>query len=139
MATTKIDPMTYYRDVLDHVCEVTEADALKGADALAAAVALTTAERKIIAAQKQRQIDARANLLEDVLIRHESRTNGLAGMRGTAWAAFNTITESADHGKLGGRSVGEDKASRKFESVLTGNADAVKQTAYEVVMRTMNA
>ncbi len=50
-------------------------------------------------------------------------------MRGTGWAAFNAVTEAADHGKLGGRYIGneDEKASRRLESVVDGRADEVKQ------------
>jgi hypothetical protein len=44
---------------------------------------------------------------------------------------LNAVTESADHGKLGGRQTGADKASRRFESVVNGAADEVKQVAYQ--------
>jgi len=68
----------------------------------------------------------------DVLPRHESKRCGLNGQRGSAWAALNAVTESADHGQLGGRFVGSEQAklSRRFESILTGAADEAKQVAY---------
>ena len=46
------------------------------------------------------------------------------------------VTESADHGKLGGRFVGseQDKRSRRFESILTSEADEAKQVAYRAAL-----
>jgi hypothetical protein len=68
--------------------------------------------------------------------RYESKNNGIQDMRGTGWAALNAVTEAADHGKLGGRYTGNDdeKASRRFESVVDGRADEVKQVAFEQVL-----
>jgi hypothetical protein len=68
-----------------------------------------------------------------MLDRYESERCGLNGQRGMAWAALNAVTESADHGKLGGRFAGSEdaKRSRRFESILTGAADDAKQVAYQ--------
>jgi len=118
------------------VLDVTKAEMDQGADLLAAALATTETDRKIEAARIQREINKREAILEEILSRYESDKNGVGGMRGTGWAAFNAVTETADHGKLGGRQIGKDeqKASRRFESVLNGAADEVKQIAYEQVM-----
>jgi phage/plasmid-like protein (TIGR03299 family) len=133
MARTKLDAVPYFNSVLDAVCEVTQADAEKGADFMASVLKATAAERDLERARVQREIDKRESLMEDILSRYDSEKNGIGGMRGTAWSAFNAVTESADHGKLGGRQTGAEKASRRFESVLTGAADEVKQVAYETV------
>jgi phage/plasmid-like protein (TIGR03299 family) len=130
----------YCNDVLDAVLEVTAADALKGADLLAAALQVTEAERLLAAKSFERKIERRGELLADMLERYESERCGLNGQRGTAWAALNAVTESADHGPLGGRFVGSDtaKASRRFESILTGDADDVKQIAFDKALALAN-
>ena len=58
-------------------------------------------------------------------------------MRGTAWSAFNAVTESADHAKIGTRRVGtlDDQRSRRFENVLAGNADEMKQAAFALASK----
>jgi hypothetical protein len=68
-----------------------------------------------------------------MLNRYESERCGMNGQRGTAWAALNAVTEAADHGTLGGRFQGSEnaKASRRFESILSGSSDEVKQVAYQ--------
>lgn len=135
LARINVDPIPYFDGILDAVLEITKADALKGADALAAAIATNEADKMIAAAQFKREIKKREVTLEDVLARYESGTNGVNGMRGTGWAALNAVTESADHGKLAGRQVGDDKKSRRFESVISGASDEIKQIAYEQVMQ----
>jgi phage/plasmid-like protein (TIGR03299 family) len=134
LTRVKVPSITEYANgVLDAVLEVTQAEAIKGADALAAALKVTEAERLLEAKRLEREIEKRRNVLEDILQRYESGTNGVNGMRGTAWSALNAVTESADHGRLGGRFVGTEqaKASRRFESMLTGEADEAKQVAYQ--------
>jgi hypothetical protein len=64
----------YFEGVLDAVCEVTRADALKGADVLAASLAVTAADRMVEAARVGREIDKRRNLLDELLERYESST-----------------------------------------------------------------
>jgi hypothetical protein len=111
---------------------VTAAEAAKGADALAAVLARDDAERTLLAKAKQRLIDARRELLEDMLARYESERCGVGGIRGTAWAAFNAVTEHADYAQPR-RQVGtaEERLSRRWESALTGDGDRLKQTAFE--------
>ena len=81
--------------------------------------------------------ERRRDILSDIINRYESATNGNGGMRGTAWSAFNAVTESADHAKIGTRRVGtlDDQRSRRFENVLAGNADEMKQAAFSLAMK----
>ena len=139
LAATRVEPTPYFEGLLDAVCEVTQAQAVLGADALAndllaTAVGVTQAQRDFEVKRFNKAIEKRSDLLEELCNRYDSEKNGIGGMRGTGWAAFNAVTEAADHGKLGGRTVGTDKASRRFESVLNGAADDVKQIAYQQVM-----
>lgn len=122
----------FCNDVLDAVLDVTLADMKKGADLLAAALQVTEAERELERKSFARKIERRGEILEDMLNRYEQERCGFNGQRGTAWAALNAVTESADHGKLAGRFTGdsETRMSRRFESILTGSADEAKQVAY---------
>ena len=83
----------------------------------------------------QRKIERRGEILEDIIMRYESATNGVAGMRGTAWASLNAVSEHADHNNIG-RRVGtvENRRSRRFESALMGPADEMKQVALEMAI-----
>jgi phage/plasmid-like protein (TIGR03299 family) len=137
LAATKMpEPKQYWDACLDEVCDITAAQMLQGVDAITKAIAITEADRAAIAKEVERGIKARSEMLEDILTRYESEKNGVAGMRGTAYAAFQSLTESADHGKVGGRFTGDDnkRKSSRFESIMTGRADAIKQVAYEKVL-----
>lgn len=129
----------YASDVLDAVLEITQAQADMGADVLATAVAKTEAQQRLLAKTFERKIERRAAVLEDILDRYESERCGVGSIRGTAWAAFNAVTEHADHNTLakpGTRKRSEaEAASRKFESVISGEADEMKQVAFEIAMR----
>jgi hypothetical protein len=72
--------------------------------------------------------------LEAILTRYDSDRCGVGGIRGTKWAAFNAVTEHADYAHPR-RKVGTeaDRLSRWFESVLTGDADEIKQTAFDLL------
>jgi hypothetical protein len=136
LAATKVEPIPYFHGVLDAILDITQAEASQGASSLARALAVTEAERKIAEAKIAKEIDQRKALFAEVMDRYESKNNGIQDMRGTGWAALNAVTEAADHGKLGGRYTGneDEKASRRFESVVDGRADEVKQVAYQQVL-----
>ena len=136
MSKKPIEIRHYANDVLDACLEVTAAQALKGADALAAVLAVTEAERELERKSIAAKIERRGEILADILDRYESERCGLGGMRGTAWAGFNAVTEHADHVKPGRQSGSiETRASRRFESAVSGDGDDMKQAAYQVAMR----
>lgn len=122
----------YFDDVLDAVLEVTAAESIKGASALAAALQVTEAERALVEKSFEKKIERRGEILEEILGRYEGEKCGIAGIRGTAWSAYNAISEFADHGKLNARQSkdAELRESRRFESTLIGDADELKQVAF---------
>jgi phage/plasmid-like protein (TIGR03299 family) len=123
----------YANDVLDAVLDITAADAMKGADALAAALNVHEAQRKLMRASFEKKIERRGEILQDILERYESRQNGTNGMRGTAWAAFNAVTDHVDHNRIGRNSSdAETWQSRRFEAALLGKGDDMKQVAFEL-------
>lgn len=131
MATATCDLIPYANDVLDCVLEITAADMAKGANALAAALKITTAEQELKAKSIERQITRRRDILADIIDRYEGPKNGVNGMRGSVWSAFNAITEHADHATPTRKASNEsDRASRRFESIINGPADEIKQAAY---------
>lgn len=125
----------YASDVLDAVLEVTAAQAMQGADALAAALCVTQAAQDLAAKSFERKIEKRGEILDDILDRYERRQCETA-VRGTAWAAFNAVTEHADHSKPGRQSSDEEtRLGRRFESTINGDADRMKQAAYALATR----
>lgn len=85
--------------------------------------------------QLQRITNKRAKIYNDLLNRYESPTNGVSGIRGTKWAAFQTIIESIDHGILGQSFRGNDQGSKWFESSLVGQNDDLKQIALTEILQ----
>ncbi len=138
MSKTSCEIRPFAENVLDAVLEMTAARAAMGAELLAAEVAHTEEARKVEAKKFERQIEQRKELLEDILGRYDGERCGIGGMRGTTWAAFNAITEHADHGKFSRESKNEhERRSRHFESAIAGDADEMKQVAYEMAMKTL--
>lgn len=130
--TPLADIRHYANDVLDAVLDVTAADALKGADVLAAAVATTDAERTLARKSFANKIERRGEILTDILTRYDSDR---CQPRGTAWGALNAITEHADHSRPARQSRDvELRQSRRFESAIDGDADTMKQTALELAL-----
>jgi phage/plasmid-like protein (TIGR03299 family) len=122
------DVKSYAGNVLDEVLGAMDAKRALVAELIGADRA---AQEEKLAKEEQR----RAEILEDILQRYESRTNGINGMRGTAWAGFNAITEHADHNRIGRQRGNElDRAARRFESSLSGDADEMKQTALTLAL-----
>lgn len=140
LARTEAPLANYVNDVLDTVLDITNADAIKGADALAAAVATTEAERELASKRFDRQINRRVSVLEDILERYESETNT---RRGSLYGAFNAVTESFEHGnaafKTRGRNSDDTAArraatERRFESVMSGQIAEANTVALETAM-----
>lgn len=129
MAATPADPQHYADDVLDAVLEITAADALKGSDALAAAIATTEAEHELLGKRFDRQIKRRGKVLDDILTRHESETCQAA--HGSVWSAYNAVTEYANH-SLTYHGSGRREATSRFNSILDGRADEFNEAAYQV-------
>lgn len=130
----------YANGVLDVVLKVTQAQALAGADALAAAIAETEAVSDFDALRRrcERDIEYRGSVLEDIIQRHESARCGVGNMRGTAWGTFNAVTEHADHNQLGKYHKKDPvvEQARRFESTLLGSANHMKQVALEHALAT---
>jgi len=126
----------YANDVLDACLDITEAQMNMGANVFAATMARTIAEQELLAKSIAKKIERREEILEDIIERYEGTRNGFANMRGTAWSAFNAITEHADHSKMGRESADPlTRASRRFESVIAGTADQMKQVAFEYALK----
>jgi hypothetical protein len=137
MAHIKVEPIPYFNGVLDAVLDVTEAQLKRGFSPLDAAIQATQAQLDLERKQFEAAAERRRDILTDIINRYESGSNGVNGMRGTAWSAFNAVTESADHAKIGTRRVGslDDQRSRRFENVLSGTADEMKQAAFTLATK----
>jgi phage/plasmid-like protein (TIGR03299 family) len=138
MAGKKLEAIPYFNGLLDSVLDVTEAQMKRGFNPLEAAMQTTQAEIDLQRKQFEAAAERRRDVLGDIINRYESGANAVGGMRGTAWSAFNAVTEHADHSRIGTRRVGtlDDQRSRRFENVLAGQADVIKQVAFEMALKT---
>lgn len=72
-----------------------------------------------------------ANIRDQIINLYENgKGNNLPGVRGTAWALWNGVTEFADHYKTI-RAKGEDDNSSRVSSILFGSGADMKQTALD--------
>jgi hypothetical protein len=120
-----VDPKSYADSVLDAVRDLTRAEINEGVTAVQAKLGLEDDEAyKFL----QSRVERRSEILEDIMQRYESER---CHPKGTAWAAFNAVTEYADHNTIGRQA--QDKTthlSRRFESQLIDERDELKQIAY---------
>ena len=132
MTSKPLEVRTFANAVLDAVMDVTEIEQKAGFGPIAASIVDAT-ERDAASKRFDAATEKRGKMLDEIMTRYEGRRNGVGGMRGTAWAAFNAVTEAADHAKPG-RRVGsqDDQRSRRFESILAGAADEMKQVAFRL-------
>jgi phage/plasmid-like protein (TIGR03299 family) len=80
--------------------------------------------RGLLAEQSERQRAAQARLLERLAENFEAPKNRLRGIEGTAWAAYNAVSQYVDHQMRVG------SAEARLNSVWFGNGDRLKQHAF---------
>ncbi|MCL2648185.1 MAG: DUF932 domain-containing protein [Phycisphaerales bacterium] len=64
----------------------------------------------------------------------ENPRNNLPGIRGTAWAAYNAVSEWADHQRTFRGKDDVSRAENRLASVWFGSSNAIKQRAYAQAM-----
>ena len=77
-----------------------------------------------------RQKVARDKVLNTFLENFENRSNTLRGVRGTPWAAYNAVSEWADHQRTFRGRDDHQRAESRLNSVWFGSSNAIKQRAY---------
>ncbi len=126
---TNLNFEKYADEVLECVLGVTDAQRKLDTNAYESTLAITEAEAKFEKI-KSRKVD----LLEEVLAIYESPT---CFPKGSALAGREAFSQLAEHGSYAAPKRGsvEDKLSRRLESVLSGEADKLKQVAYQKATR----
>jgi phage/plasmid-like protein (TIGR03299 family) len=97
--------------------------------------------RELLAGDQENQKqdhDRNAKILEQIMANYENRTNTLPGIKGSAWAAFNAVSEYADHQKWVTGKTDADKANNRLKSVWFGQANEIKQEAYSAAVNLLN-
>ena len=77
-----------------------------------------------------RQRVNRAETLRTVHANFEDPTNTLAGVKGTAWAAYNAVSQWADHQRKFRGGDMQAKSQSRLNSVWFGSSHRIKQAAY---------
>jgi phage/plasmid-like protein (TIGR03299 family) len=80
------------------------------------------------AERTERQKAADARLLEQLVENYHNGTNTLPGIEGTAWAAYNAVSQYVDHQ---GRGAGTDS---KLNSIWFGEGNQLKQQAFATAL-----
>lgn len=117
-----LNVVPYVHNILDQVLDISKTQADLGAEMLAKAAGKPESVKTY-----EKQIKARRTVLDDILTRYETSR---CTPRGTAWAAYNAVSEHADHAPTRQRGSDADRMSRRWESVLVGDADEMKQLAW---------
>ncbi|KKN88422.1 hypothetical protein LCGC14_0249850 [marine sediment metagenome] len=131
----------YFALCLDDIVETTVADqrvtaaSLTDGSLLSSILEITDLEERQTEEKRlDRCKNRRAKLLKDIIERYESdRNNGMVSIRDTGWSAYNAVSEFADHSPLN-TYKGDRKAEKRFDSVLMGRANQIKQNALELVL-----
>ena len=78
----------------------------------------------------ERQRKSRNEVLGQMLGNFDNDRNGMAGVKHTAWAAYNAVSEWADHQRKYRGASPADKLDRQLDSVWFGQSHQLKQAAY---------
>lgn len=76
-----------------------------------------------------------ANIRQGMLDTFESACNMLPGIKGTAWAAYNAVTEFVDHTRIIPKT--EKDHTRRLESIWTGSGAVIKERALNTALETI--
>jgi phage/plasmid-like protein (TIGR03299 family) len=78
----------------------------------------------------ERQKNARERVYGQMVVNFDNDRNTLPGVKHTAWAAYNAVSEWADHQKAQRGKTAAEKLNRRLDSIWFGAAHQLKQAAY---------
>jgi phage/plasmid-like protein (TIGR03299 family) len=84
------------------------------------------------------QRDRRLKILEQFRANLDDPTNTLPGVRGTAWGAYNAVSQWADHQRTFRGRDDTQRAENRLRSVWFGNSHRFKQQAYRTALALCN-
>jgi phage/plasmid-like protein (TIGR03299 family) len=89
---------------------------------------------EIMPSAKEGEVSTRLeNIRDGMVARFESPANSLPGIKGTAWAAYNSVTEYVDHIRSIPK-VDQD-VSRRLQSVWMGSGAKIKESALNIALK----
>ncbi|OAI41893.1 hypothetical protein AYO40_06935, partial [Planctomycetaceae bacterium SCGC AG-212-D15] len=71
-----------------------------------------------------------AKVIETLRTNYHNATNTLPGVQGTAWAAYNAVSEYADHQRTTRGRNDRERADNRLNSIWFGSANDLKQKAF---------
>ena len=93
----------------------------------------------LIPREKGKNDTRRAKARASILSNFTDDPQNIDGVRGTAWAAFNAITQHVDHNSGYKGKNTEAKAEARMDSVLFGANARLKTNALKAVMQVAEA
>jgi hypothetical protein len=91
---------------------------------------LTAYFTKLVEGRSQKQ---QSKILEALLTNFDNCRNTLTGMKGSAWAAYNAVSEYADHSMVV-HGHGIDRLDARVNSQWFGAGNSLKQKAFELAL-----
>jgi phage/plasmid-like protein (TIGR03299 family) len=88
-------------------------------------------------AQVGEQRNRNAKVLEMIVANYHNDTNTLPGIEGTAWAAYNAVSEYIDHQSTVRGQSDVAKANNRMKNIFFGTGDAMKQKAFAAATKLM--
>ena len=98
--------------------------------------------RELLAAaeeEKSRTQKRNAKILEQLVANFHDKTNTLPGIEGTAWAAYNAVSEWVDHQSTVRGKDDLAKANSRMNSIFFGAGNDKKQEAFELALQAAGA
>ena len=117
-------------------------DNTDGASLLDSIIDIQTANTQLVSemvektASDRRKANAQS-MLDAILTNYDNPRQTMPGVAGTAWAAYNSVTEYVDHGPKNYRGDERQKAETRMKSITEGQGASLKATALELIYQTM--
>lgn len=92
--------------------------------------------KTLVPAKNEDDVSFRTIKIRDsISARFESEANTMPGIRGTAWAAYNSVTEYVDHYSLVNPTKRKDDTTARLASIWLGRGSDLKKKAFTVAMQ----
>ena len=93
---------------------------------------------KIDTSRTEAEAKRNGKTLDTIVANFDNERNTLPGIKHSAWAAYNAVSEWADHDRTVRGKTLTDRADNRLNSVWFGAANKVKQEAFQSAMALVN-